>query len=143
MDAAPFRAHLRHALAVADVPWPAVAVAGGVPVTVVRALLFGQDGRTQTRIDPRVAARLLNVGARELSRMRTDRVGASATTDRLRLLLAGGVDPLQLARWCRITPDELAQLVDGDTATCTRLTAALVLAAAQLRATPAPRRAAA
>lgn len=143
VDAAPFRAHLRHALAVADVPWPAVAIAGGVPVGAVRALLFGRSGRQQARIDPRLAARLLSVDAGELSRMRATRVPASSTTDRLRSLLAAGVDPLQLARWCRVPPPELALLVDGDATTCSRLTEALILAAERLRATPPPRRAAA
>lgn len=143
VDAAPFRAHLRHALAVADVPWPAVAVAGGVPVAAVRALLFGRSGHPQTRIDPRLAARLLSVDAGQLTRMRSTRVAASGTTDRLRSLLAAGVDPLQLARWCRVPPPELALLVDGDATTCSRLTEALILAAERLRATPPPRRAAA
>ena len=144
VDAAPFRAHLRHALAVADVPWPAVAIASGVPVAAVRALLFGRSGRPQTRIDPRLAARLLGLDAGELTRMRITRVAASGTTDRLRTLLAAGVDALQLARWCQIAPDELALLVDGDATTCSRLTEALILAAERLRATPsAPGRAAA
>ncbi len=133
VDAAPFRAHVRHAMAVADVPWPAVAVAAGVSVPAVRALLSGRAGRPQTRIEPRLAARLLRVDARELTAMRVTRVPSALTAERLRQLLADGVDPLRMARWCQIGPDELTALVDGDAGSCARLTEALVLAAERLR----------
>lgn len=133
VDAAPFRAHVRHAMTVADVPWPAVAVAAGVSVPAVRALLGGRAGRPLARIEPRLAARLLRVDARELTVMRSVRVPSTLTAERLRQLLADGLDPLRMARWCRIGPQELTALVDGDAVSCSRLTEALVLAAERLR----------
>ncbi|MFT4216362.1 MAG: hypothetical protein QM619_04135 [Micropruina sp.] len=133
VDAAPFRAHVRHATSVADVPWPVVAMAAGVSLSVVRALLVGRAGRPMTRIEPRLAAQLLRVDADELSALRVLRVPATLTTERLRGLLADGFPPLRLAQWCQIGPDELALLVDGDTLTCTRLTETLALAAERLR----------
>lgn len=133
VDAAPFRAHVRHAMNVADVPWPAVAVAAGVSVPAVRALLGGRAGRPQARVEPRLAARLLRVDAGELIAMRSARVPSALTAERLRHLLADGVDPLRMARWCQIAPDELTALVDGDATSCSRLTEALVLAAQRLR----------
>lgn len=134
VDAAPFRAHLRRVLAAADVPWPAVAVAAGIPVATVHTLLFGRAGRPQARIDPRVAARVLRVEPRDLRLLGLVRVDAWATVERLRAALAAGLDPLQLARWCRIPPDELAALVDGESATCSRLTQAMSLAVRRLGA---------
>lgn len=139
MDAAPFRAHVRHIVAACGVPWPAMAVAAGVPLAAVQALLTGRAGRPLTRIEPRLASRLLAVDAVALAAMRSVRVPAALTTDRLRDLLAGGDDPLWLARWCRIDAAEVALLIDGDAPTCTRLTETLVLAARRLRqASPQP-----
>lgn len=120
-------------MALADVPWPVVAVAAGVSVPAVRTLLAGRAGRRQTRIEPRLAARLLRVDAAELTAMRTVRVPATRTTERLRDLLAGGAPPLRLAQWCQIGPDELTLLVEGDATTCTQLTEILALAAERLR----------
>ncbi|MFT4294756.1 MAG: hypothetical protein QM582_05020 [Micropruina sp.] len=135
VDAAPFRAHVRHTIDDADVPWPAIAVAGGVSVNAVRGLLFGRAGRQQVRIEPRLAARLLQVDARQLITLRTARVPAGDTTERLRELLTAGFDPLRLARWCHLSPTELALLVDGDATSCTRLTEALADAARRLHST--------
>lgn len=133
MDAAPFRAHVRHTIAGSGVPWPAVAITAGVSLAAVHALLGGRTGRPLARIEPGLASRLLRVDAAGLAALRSLRVPAGLTSERLRKLLAGGDDPLRLARWCQIDPGELALLIDGDAATCTRLTETLVLAAGRLR----------
>ncbi len=132
MDAAPFRAHVRHTIEAAAVPWPAVAVAADVSLTAVHALLVGRAGRTQTKIAPRLAARLLRVDARELHAMRSLRVPGWLTGRRLRDLLTAGSDPVWLARWCQIDLDELALLVENEATTCSRLAEALTLAAERL-----------
>lgn len=137
VDAAPFRAHVRHAIAVAGVPWPAFAVESGVPVTAVRTLLFGRSGRHQPRIEPRIAARLLCLGAHELTSLRRTQVVADDTAKRLEQLLIDGTPPLALAQWCAISPNELARLVDGEAFTCSRLTECLSIAAERLAAAPA------
>ncbi len=137
VDAAPFRAHVRHAVEAAAVPWPAVAVATGVSLPAVHALLVGRAGRPQTRIEPRLAGRLLRIGADELIAMRSLRVPAARTGARLRNLLAAGVDPLWVARWCQIGLNELTLLVEGEATSCTQLTETLGLAAQRLRQTDA------
>ena len=130
IDAAPFRAHVLHVVESAGVPWPAFAVIGGVPLATLRTLLFGRRGRRQTRIGPQLAARLLSVDVADLAGLRTGQVAAAASTViRLRRLLAAGADPLLLARWCELRPVDLARLVDGEAAACSRLTAVLTLAA--------------
>jgi len=113
-------------------------------VPAVHALLFGRRGRALTRLEPRVAARLLAVGTAELRHLGRAWVPAGPTAARLRQLLVAGLDPLRVARWCDLTPTELARLVDGEAASCSRLTETLVLAADRLRvAAPEPDRAAA
>jgi len=135
---------VRHIAETAQVPWPAIAVLSGVSVPAVHALLFGRRGRALTRLEPRVAARLLSVGTADLRRLRRAWVPAEPTATRLRHLLAGGLDPLRVARWCDLTPTELAGLVDGEAAGCSQLTQTLVVAADRLRvAAPHPGRAAA
>lgn len=129
VDAAPFRAHVRHAVSVADVPWQVLAVVSGVPLPAVRSLLFGRSGRPLPRIEPRLATRLLRVSGTHLQALSTLRVGAHDTSELLRDALVAGVEPLRLARWCRLTPTELALLVDGEATACSRLTEALARAA--------------
>ena len=138
LDAAPFRAHVRHAVAEAGIPWPAFAIESGVPLPAVRSLLFGRGGRPVGRIEPRIAARLFSIGAAELAGLRRTHVAATGTAQRLRELLVTGVDPLALARWCAISPGELARLVDGDDWSCSRLTECLSLAAERMAAAAVP-----
>ncbi|MFT3971863.1 MAG: hypothetical protein QM695_16705 [Micropruina sp.] len=132
VDAAPFRAHVRHTIEAAAVPWPVVAVAADVSLASVHALLAGRAGRTQTTIAPLMAARLLRLDARALHAMRSLRVSGWLTGRRLRDLLTAGSDPVRLARWCQIDLNELILLVEGEPTTCTRLTEALALAAERL-----------
>lgn len=139
VDAAPFRAHVRHAVETTAVPWQVVAVAADVSLTAVHALLSGRAGRTQTKIAPRLAARLLQIDVRELHAMRSLRVPAWLTGRRLRDQLVAGADPLRMARWCQIGLDELTLLVEGEATSCTRLTEILALAAERLGQTEAGR----
>lgn len=137
MDAAPFRAHVRHAIAVAGVPWPAFAVESGVPIPAVRTLLFGRgNGRPLTRIEPRIAAMVLRTGAPELAGLRHTWVSADATAQRLRGLLGAGVDPVGLAQWCGLSAHDMARLVEGYAPSCARLTECLSVAAERLAAAP-------
>lgn len=132
MDAAPFRAHVRHTIETAAVPWPVVAVAADVSLAAVHTLLAGRAGRAQATIAPGLAARLLRVDARELQAMRSLRVSGWLTGRRLRDLLTAGSDPVWLAGWCQIDLQELILLVEGEATTCTRLTEALARAAERL-----------
>ncbi len=68
--AAPFRAHLRQLQALTDLPWEALAAAAGVSPTLVRHLVFGNNGRYPRRISPLTARRLAG-----LSHLRLRRAG--------------------------------------------------------------------
>lgn len=132
MEAAPFRAHVQHAIAAAGVPWPAFAVASGVSVVAVQSLLFGRAGRRVTRLEPHIASRLLRVQTADLIGLRRGQVSADATAVVLRDLLDGGLQPDRLARWCRVSRVEFDRLVDGRAASCSRLTECLAVASERL-----------
>ena len=137
VPAAPFRAHVTHVIAEARVPWPAFAIAADVPVTVIQTLLFGRNARPSRRLAPRVATKVFAVRASDLTELRTGHVGADLAAGRMRAVLRSGVPPERLARWCDLAPDELARLVEGRTATCSRLTEALAVAAERMQFAPA------
>lgn len=137
IDAAPFRAHVRHSATVADVPWQVLAIVAGAPLSAVRTLLFGRAGRLPPRIAPRLASRLFQVCPADLLALHGHLTGATLTAEWLQDTLAAGVQPLRLARWCRLSATDLALLVDGDVTRCSRLTEALALAAhRQVRCRP-------
>jgi hypothetical protein len=136
VEAAPFRAHVLHTLEVADIPWPVFAIETGIPVPAIRSLLFGRQGRPLRRLTPRLAGKLLRVQPPDLAGLHRTQVGADATTKRLGGLLRAGVDPLRLARWCDLSPHELARLVDGEAPSCSRVTESLVLAAERMLFAP-------
>jgi hypothetical protein len=132
IPAAPFRAHVRHVIEVAEIPWQVAAVEAGVSLSLVQHLLWGRTGRVPSRIAPAAAARLLRLTASDLAGLHRGMVPATETTRRLRELLAAGWAPDRLAGFCRLRPTELAALVEGDTVGCTRLTESLVRAAERL-----------
>ena len=135
--AAPFRAHVRHAIDVAGVPWPAFAIESDISVSVVRTLLFGRGGRRLGRLTPRIAARLLRVEAAQLSGLRHSHVRAEATAQRLNVMLSNGIEPNRLARWCDLSGHEFDALVRGAAPSCSRLTETLALAAQRSLCAPA------
>ena len=144
IDAAPFRAHVRHTITVAGLPWQSLAVVAGVPLPAVRSLLFGRSGRLPSRLEPRLATRLLAVDAAGLTALRHLWVGSTTTSEALWAVLGAGVDPLELAHWCRLSRDELAGLVDGEATRCSQLTEVLAVAAErELGSDAAPLRSAA
>jgi hypothetical protein len=137
VPAAPFRAHVLHTIAEARVPWPAFAIAAGVPVPVIHTLLFGRNTRPLRRLAKGVAGKVLAVGVNDLTLLRVAHVGTDLAAARLRALLRSGVPAERVARWVDLTPDQLARLVDGRAATCARLTEALAVAAERMQFAPA------
>lgn len=132
IDAAPFRAHVAHTLAVVELPWPTFAVVSAVPLTALRSLLFGRSGRPSARVPPQLAARLLATGPPQLADLKRRTVDAAPTRARLLDLLAAGAEWDGLAGWCRASPAELARIVDGDQTTCSAVLETLVIAATRL-----------
>lgn len=70
VDAAPFRAHLRHLMAVGRLETPEAAVVLGLSTRAVQHLLEGRSGRPVRRISPSTARRLLLVSADDVRDLR-------------------------------------------------------------------------
>lgn len=66
VPAAPFRAHLRHLRATTGLPWETLALAAGVSPSLVRHLVFGNNGRYPRRISPLTARRLAELAPAKL-----------------------------------------------------------------------------
>jgi hypothetical protein len=129
VEAAPFRAHVRHLCASAELPWEAVACQARVPAALVRHLLHGHQGRTLTKIAPRSAARLLAVTAHDLHELAFRTTQCQATSATLLALLRAGAAPTSLAGFCRLTTRQLLDLASARTGSCTERTALLARAA--------------
>lgn len=69
--AAPFRAHLHQVRAVTGLPWEVIACAAGVSPTLVRHLIYGDNGRFARRISPLTARRLAELTPARLPRVRS------------------------------------------------------------------------
>lgn len=67
--AAPFRAQLQHLHATSGLAWDMLAHAAGVSPTLVRHLVFGNQGRYPRRISPLTAKRLLRLTPARLRKL--------------------------------------------------------------------------
>lgn len=97
VQAAPFRAHVRHVCEASGHPWPVVAMRAGVSLALTDHLLHGRSGRPLRRIARDSAARLLSVTPEVAARVASESVPAEVS-QRLAAVLA--------AR--SLTPDEVA-----------------------------------
>ena len=70
VDAAPFRALLRHLMAAGGMTSGEIAALAGIPPRLADRLLFGRNGRALQRICPITAARLLLVSEGKLRTVR-------------------------------------------------------------------------
>lgn len=133
--AEPFRAHVRHLVAVSGLPWPAVAVAAGLSVTMLDHLLHGRRGRPLLRISPLVAAALFVLDPHELARAARAWVPVQRTRDTLLGLLAEGADLGGLSRFSGLPRATLAAIAAGDTPGCRQRSAWLIDAAERVKLT--------
>ncbi|WP_114561187.1 hypothetical protein [Desertihabitans aurantiacus] len=136
--AAPFRAHVKHLLTVAGLPWRALALHAGVEPGLVRALLRGrpgEPGRALRRLPAEPAARLLALTPARLTALASRHVEAATTTRRLRRLHAQGLDTAELAHCLQLRPAEVVPLLDGSALFCTARTALLAAAVEDARGT--------
>ena len=130
VDSAPFRAHLRHLMAVGSLNAPEVAVVLGLSTSAVRHLLEGRAGRVPRRISPQTARRLLHVRAAHVRSLRwclTPTTGARASWRRLR---ASGWSASDIASAVGFGLDELAA-VEHSTH-CNRLLAVRLIGLARV-----------
>jgi hypothetical protein len=128
MEAAPFRAHVQHLMAVADLPVSAVAVLTEVPARVLHQLVGSGGRRTSRRIHHEHATALYAVTPQTVRQLRHQRVGAAQTWSHLRRLRTEGWSDGELAQSLGLSLEELRSLVRLRTRRCTALTALLAAA---------------
>jgi hypothetical protein len=131
LEAAPFRAHVRHVMAAEGIDAETVAVLAGVSVPVVRHLLHGRRGRAVRRISPLTARSLYRLTPELARMMRCCLIPVPVTRARLRRLQAAGHSEHLLAAVTGLSPVEIRNLLDASTTHCTQLTALRVAAAAR------------
>ena len=76
VDAAPFRAQLRHLMASSSLSAVEVAAAAGISAGLAERLLYGRNGRALRRVSHETGRRLLQVSVDQLRRRRPDEVAA-------------------------------------------------------------------
>ncbi len=129
VEAAPFRAHLRHLMSVGRLDAVEVAVVLGLSTRAVRHLLEGRAGRVARRISPRTARQLLLVHPEDVRGLRWCVTPAAAARTASRRLLARGWSPDALATAAGVGLDELRALETGSH--CNRLMAVRLLGLAR------------
>lgn len=129
VEAGPFRAHLRHLMAVGRLDATEVAVVLGLSTRAVRHLLEGRSGRVTRRISPHTARRLLLVDAEDVRGLRWCVTPADAARAAARRLLADGWAPDALATVAGVGLDELRSLEGSPR--CNRLMAVRLLGLAR------------
>lgn len=77
VDAAPFRAHLRHVCDATGLPWPVLAMRAGVSLALADHLLHGRGGRRIRRITRDAAQRLLSLSPDAEARLGFEWVSSS------------------------------------------------------------------
>jgi hypothetical protein len=135
VEAGPFRAHLRHVMAVGDLTVAEVATLTGVSPRMATSLISGRGGRSVRRISPDSARALLRVTAADAKALRHRQVPAAESRLRLRRLLGGGTDPVALAVRLGVTTEILGTLAAESTGWCSALLALRLLALVRASAT--------
>jgi plasmid maintenance system antidote protein VapI len=128
VEAGPFRAHLRHVMAVGDLTATEVATLAGVSPRMAASLLAGRSGRAVRRISPDTARALLRVTAADARAVRARQVPAEESRLRLRRLLARGTDAADLADQLGVTAEAVSTLAAATSRSCSALLALRLLA---------------
>lgn len=131
VDAAPFRAHVRHLMAETGVAWRTIAVLADVPSQAVDHLLRGRQGRPVPRLHPLIAERLFHLTRDVVTDASARHVHAGRTQTLLQCLVGRGWAIRDIARRTRLPESELSAIAAGREAGCSQLLAATVKAAAQ------------
>lgn len=131
VDAAPFRAHVRHLMAETGVAWRTIAVLADVPAPSVEHLLRGRRGRPVLRLHPSIAGRLFHLTRDVVADASARRLHAGRTQTLLQFLVGRGWTIRDIARRSRLPEPELAAIMAGRQTLCSQLLAATVKSAAQ------------
>lgn len=127
VDAAPFRAHLRHLMGVGDLSATEVATLAGVPPRLAVSLAQGRAGRPVRKVSPAAARALLQVTAADVRAVRTRQVPAADSRRRLRRLREQGAALAELAGGLGVTAEELRTLAEPHSSWCSALLALRLL----------------
>ncbi len=119
--AAPFRAHVRFVSAVSGLPWSAIALEAGVPLTVVHHLLDMRPGRQVHRLRADLAEQLLAVTVESVEQLARAFVPAGTARDHAARLTRFGWTAETLAARLHITVGELRSVARGETGHVSRL----------------------
>ena len=136
VEAAPFRAHLRHLMSVGQMSSSAVAVLAGISPRCAHRLLHGRGGRPLKRIAPDSARKLLSITTGEARAVRSRLVPARATGEHLSQLRAAGWSDDDLAKLLGVGDATIAALFSDGDGSCTQLMA--LRAAAEVSQLMAP-----
>ncbi len=129
VSAEPFRALLRHVIAVTGLPWRVVAgLAGAVPREVY-GLLQGRDGRPVRKIRRSLAQRLYALTPDVVAAARQTPVPVEQAALGLQTLLASGWTLTELSSRTRLSGRLLRAIDEGSRPLCSRLVEVQILAA--------------
>ena len=138
VDAAPFRAQLRHLMAVGGLDSADVAILAGISPALAGHLLDGHRGRPLRRISPDTAHRLIQLTGRSVRSLSYIAVPTGTARLQLRRLRRLGWPLPVIADRIGVPAAELVALVDGAETCTARLTVRLTaLARAELAVTGA------
>jgi plasmid maintenance system antidote protein VapI len=140
VDAAPFRAQLRHLMAVGRLDSGDVATLAGISPGLARRLLHGDRGRTLRRISPDTAHRLIQLTGPSVRSLSYIVVPTGMARLQLRRLQRLGWSLRSIADRIGVATVELEELVGGAESCTARLTVRVTaLARAELATTEAVR----
>jgi transcriptional regulator with XRE-family HTH domain len=130
VEAAPFRAQLRHLMGGTGLSAAEVATVAGISPQLAEHLLTGRNGRPVRRVSRETARRLLALSIRQLRQLQRRTEPAGRARWELARLRAAGWDHPAIADRVGATAQELDELRDG-AAACRRLLAVRLVAAAR------------
>jgi len=130
VDAAPFRAQIRHLMAAFSLHSEDVAAAAGISAHLAEHLVHGRKGRLTRRISPDIARRLLRLSDDQVRFLERLRVPSGPARLQLEQLRRAGWDDLSIAVRVGVSAPDLVRLATTAT-TCSQLLTVRLTAAAR------------
>ena len=130
VEAAPFRAHVAHLMAAAELTFGTLGLLTGVQPRAIARLMAGRhSGRPVGKISRDMARQLLSVRNSDVRALRCRSVAAEAVTLQLRFLRRAGWSESRLAATLGLDRRSLDALLDGSASGCSALVALRAAAA--------------